>query len=67
MESETTIMKALIVVFIIGMVTMATLFVSDFYHEVQVYDGINVDTIDVPVVETNVYEFKQPMIYYGKN
>lgn len=67
MENETTVIKALIVVFIIGLVSAATIFLGDYYKDAEAYDKIDTDTVEVPVVETNVYEFKQPMIYYGKN
>jgi hypothetical protein len=67
MENETTLMKMLIVAFIIGLVTVATFCISDFFHDAEIYDKSNIDTIEVPVVETNIYEFKHNMIYYGKN
>ena len=67
MENETTLMKALIVVFIIGLVSGATICLGDFYKDAEIYDEGQTDTIEVPVVETNIYDFEQPVIYYGKN
>lgn len=62
MESETTVMKVLIVVFIIGLVSAATICLGDFYKDAEIYDDGQTDTVEVPVVETNVYEFNQKMI-----
>ena len=68
MDNETTIMKALIVTFIIGLVTVAYMYVGEYYKDIKVFNDIEnaSDTVDVPVLENvNLYEFKQPMIYYG--
>ena len=62
MENETTVMKALIVVFIIGLVSVATICLEDFYKDAEIYDDCKTDTVEVPVVDTNVYEFNQEMI-----
>ena len=58
MENETTVMKALIVVFIIGLVSAATIFLGDYYKDAEAYDKIDTDTVEVPVIETNIYNFK---------
>ena len=63
MDSETTVMKLLIVSFIIGLVSVAAISVGDFYKDAEVYD--NTDSIEVPVSKVNVYHFNQKMIYYG--
>jgi hypothetical protein len=61
-ENETTVMKALIVVFIIGLVSTATICLGDFYKDAEIYDDDQTDTVEVPVVDTNIYEFNQEMI-----
>lgn len=62
MENETTVMKALIVAFIIGLVSAAIIFLGDYYKDAEIYDDDQTDTVEVPVVEVNVYEFNQEMI-----
>jgi hypothetical protein len=62
MENETTVMKALIVVFIIGLVSVAIIFLGDYYKDAEIYDNYKTDTVEVPVVDVNVYEFNQKMI-----
>ena len=65
MENETTVMKMLIVVFIIGLLSVTAMYVGDFYYDVEMHEGIGVDTTEIPVVDANIYKFNQKMIYYG--
>lgn len=58
MENETTVMKALIAVFIIGSIFVTAICLGDYYKNVKAYDKIDTDTIEVPIVETNIYNFK---------
>jgi hypothetical protein len=57
MENETAVMKALIVVFIIGLVSAAIIFLGDYYKDAEDYDEIGTDTVEIPVIETNIYNF----------
>ena len=52
-------MKMLVVAFIIGLITVVTLCVGDFYYEAQEYDGVYTDSVEVPVVDVNIYDFKK--------
>ena len=62
MENETTVMKVLIVVFVLGLISFATICLGDFYKDAEIYDDGQTDTVEVPVVDINVYEFNQKMI-----
>jgi hypothetical protein len=54
MENETTVVKALIAVFIIGLISVTAICLGDYYKNGK----IDTDTIEVPIVETNIYNFK---------